>query len=73
MATAPATQDPNDKLDEKQLLRTLVAIKKGDFSVRMPIDQIGIAGKIADTLNEVIELNESMAKEQRRPFQENHS
>jgi HAMP domain-containing protein len=66
MATAPATQEPNDKLDEKQLLRTLVAIKKGDFSVRMPIDQIGIAGKIADTLNEVIELNESMAKELER-------
>ncbi|WP_026099039.1 HAMP domain-containing protein [Kamptonema formosum] len=66
MASAPATQQPTDDLDEKLLLRTLAAVKKGDFSVRMPIDQTGIAGKIADTLNEVIELNERMAKELER-------
>jgi hypothetical protein len=29
----------------------------------MPIDQTGIAGKIADTLNDVIELNQRMAAE----------
>jgi HAMP domain-containing protein/CheY-like chemotaxis protein/signal transduction histidine kinase len=55
-----------DELDAKQLLRTLVAVKKGDFSVRMPIDQTGIAGKIADTLNDIIERNERMAAELER-------
>ena len=65
MPTAPATTD-TDNLDAKQLLRTLVAVKKGDFSVRMPIDQTGMAGKIADTLNDIIEMNERMANELER-------
>src|SRR4028119_1704164 len=55
-----------DELDAKQLLRTLVAVKKGDFSVRMPSDQAGVAGKIADTLNDIIERNERMAAELER-------
>jgi HAMP domain-containing protein/CheY-like chemotaxis protein len=46
-----------ETLDTKQLLSVLVAVKKGDFSVRMPIEQTGIAGKIADALNDIIELN----------------
>ena len=29
----------------------------------MPIDQIGISGKICDTLNEIISMNEKMMKE----------
>ncbi|WP_407640443.1 response regulator [Aliterella atlantica] len=41
-------------------------MKKGDFSVRMPIDKTGIAGKIADTLNDVIDLNWRMAAELER-------
>jgi hypothetical protein len=40
-----------------QLLKTLVAVKKGDFSVRLPIEYTGMAGKIADTLNDVTDLN----------------
>ena len=38
-------------------------MKQGDFSVRMPLDLTGIAGKVADTLNEVIELNQRLASE----------
>jgi hypothetical protein len=52
-----------EKTDSKQLLKVLSALKKGDFSVRMPVDQVGIAGKINDTLNEIIELNENMTAE----------
>ncbi|MBW4548807.1 MAG: HAMP domain-containing protein [Symplocastrum torsivum CPER-KK1] len=55
-----------DELDAKQLLRTLAAVKKGDFSVRMPVEQTGMAGKIADTLNDIIERNERMAAELER-------
>src|ERR1700741_23917 len=46
----------------KQLLDGLLALKKGDFSVRMPSHLIGIDGKIADCFNEVSELNQRMAE-----------
>jgi hypothetical protein len=41
----------------------LTAVKKGDFSSRMPTDQTGIAGKIYDTINEIIEKNETLTSE----------
>ncbi|MEG4034045.1 HAMP domain-containing protein [Microcoleus sp. S36b_A4] len=63
MSTAQITSANSSNGYAKQLLRTLVAVKKGDFSVRMPIDQTGLAGKIADELNDIIELNERMAAE----------
>src|SRR6202162_1169069 len=50
-------------LDANQVLATLIAFKKGDFSVRLPVNQIGLAGKIADVLNDIFELNENMANE----------
>ncbi len=50
-------------LDARQLLVALTALKKGDFSVRLPIEWEGVNGKIADTFNEVIELNDKMARE----------
>ncbi|MEG4327285.1 HAMP domain-containing protein, partial [Microcoleus sp. herbarium5] len=63
MSTAQITSPNSNNGYAKQLLRTLVAVKKGDFSVRMPIDQTGLAGKIADELNDIIELNQKMAAE----------
>src|SRR5580704_13418299 len=51
-----------EELDSKVLLVTLLALKKGDFSARMPSDWTGVAGKIADTLNEIIETKESMTR-----------
>jgi hypothetical protein len=50
-------------LDTGQLLRVLKAVKQGDFSARMPLDRTGIAWKIADALNDVIELNETLCAE----------
>src|SRR3954453_22155998 len=50
-------------LDVKLLLRALMAFKKGDFSARLPTEWTGEAGKIADTLNDIIELHEQTAKE----------
>jgi CheY-like chemotaxis protein len=52
--------DMGEQLDVKLLLATLMALKKGDFSVRMPSDWTGMSGKIADTLNEIIETKEKM-------------
>ena len=51
-----------EELDAKLLLATLMALKKGDFSVRMPSDWTGVSGKIADTLNEIIETKEKMVR-----------
>src|SRR5687767_6467424 len=56
----------NDTIDAKVLLNTLVAVKKGDFSARLPAEWTGIGGRISDALNDVIELNEKMAHELER-------
>jgi HAMP domain-containing protein/CheY-like chemotaxis protein/signal transduction histidine kinase len=48
---------------ERLLLRTLTSVRKGDFTARMPVEFTGTAGKIADTLNDIIEQNERMAEE----------
>ena len=51
------------EMDSKTLLTALTAFRKGDFSVRLPMEWTGIAGKVADAFNEVVALNERMAKE----------
>ena len=38
--------DLGEQLDLKTLLATLMALKKGDFSARMPSDWTGMSGKI---------------------------
>src|ERR1700752_4613701 len=45
------------------LLKTLIAFKRGNFSIRMPVDQTGIEGKIADALNDILDLNQKMVSE----------
>jgi len=49
--------------DPSQLLKVLMAFRNGDFSVRMPSDQTGIDGKIADTLNEILDLKSALLAE----------
>jgi len=55
-----------DSLNTALLLKTLMSFKKGDFSVRLPGEWTGEAGKIADTLNDIIELSDKTAKELER-------
>jgi HAMP domain-containing protein/signal transduction histidine kinase/DNA-binding response OmpR family regulator len=63
----PLLEEPVTRgIDLTALLTGLIALKKGDFSVRMPLDWTGVAGKVADTFNEVIELNQQMARELER-------
>ena len=45
------------EVDGKRLLAALMAFKRGDFSARLPDDWTGVAGKIADTFNDVIATN----------------
>jgi HAMP domain-containing protein/signal transduction histidine kinase/CheY-like chemotaxis protein len=55
-----------DGLDNKQLLAALMAFKRGDFTVRLPDDWIGVGGKIADAFNDVIGTNQRMTEELER-------
>jgi signal transduction histidine kinase/HAMP domain-containing protein/CheY-like chemotaxis protein len=50
------------ELDIEQLLETLSALKRGDFSTRMPSNWSGIAGKIADTLNDIIDTSAAISE-----------
>src|SRR5687767_9547010 len=53
----------DNELDSRELLQILNEVKNGNFNVRMPIDKVGINGKICDTLNEIIFLNQKMMQE----------
>jgi HAMP domain-containing protein/signal transduction histidine kinase/CheY-like chemotaxis protein len=59
----------SDALDTDQLLTVLTAMRRGDFSVKMPMSQVGVAGKISDTLNDIIELNRESSREFERVSQ----
>ena len=52
-----------EAIDPRKLLRVLSAYEQGDFSVRMPVDQVGMTGKVYDALNHAIDLNQRMARE----------
>ena len=52
-----------DKLDRRQILVALQALRKGDFSVRLPDQYDGIDGAIAETFNQIVDLNDQVTKE----------
>jgi signal transduction histidine kinase/HAMP domain-containing protein/ActR/RegA family two-component response regulator len=52
-----------DQLDGAVLLSVLSDVKNGDFSARMPPEWTGVAGKIADRLNDIIGANQTLAEE----------
>jgi HAMP domain-containing protein/signal transduction histidine kinase/DNA-binding response OmpR family regulator len=49
-----------------RLLVALLAYKQGDFSIRLPSDWTGVAGKIADGFNEVVAFNQRLTSETAR-------
>ncbi len=49
-----------------ELVQALVAVRDGDFSVRLQADRTGLEGKVADLLNDIIKVNERMAAELER-------
>ncbi|WP_412068754.1 HAMP domain-containing protein [Rubrivirga sp. IMCC43871] len=53
-------------LDAKDLLAVLTAVHKGDFSARLVVEQNGTVGRVADTLNAIISLNEQLTDELER-------
>jgi signal transduction histidine kinase/HAMP domain-containing protein/ActR/RegA family two-component response regulator len=58
-----------DTVDAKTLLSVLAQVKGGDFTARMPLDWIGVAGKVADGLNDVIIANQALEAELSRVSQ----
>ncbi|KRA96242.1 MULTISPECIES: HAMP domain-containing protein [Pseudomonas] len=54
---------PIEAFDMKTLLAALKALRNGDFTTRMPEDWTGMPGKIADTLNEIIDMAADTATE----------
>jgi HAMP domain-containing protein/signal transduction histidine kinase/DNA-binding response OmpR family regulator len=60
-----ALAGPSDA-DLRRLVVGLQAMRDGDFTVRLPGDWTGLGGKIADTFNEIVTTNQSMAQELKR-------
>ena len=48
------------------ILAGLQTMRNGDFSARLPKDWTGLAGKVADTFNEIVAANQQMAQELKR-------
>ncbi len=59
----PAERAAERRVDQRRLLTALTRFRKGDFSVRLPDTWTGEAAKIADSFNDIAELNERMAAE----------
>jgi len=64
--SATRTQKSTTSLDQHDLLAVLRALRKGDFSVRLPSNFSGIDGEIAEAFNDVVDLNERTSKEFQR-------
>ena len=58
-----ANTGPLAAAEARLLLRAMSGLRKGDFSVRLPEDWTGLAGKLADAFNATIELNQRMHRE----------
>src|SRR5271167_323973 len=74
--SAPKTSEKNNghssvdtepvSADLSIILASLQTMRDGDFSVRLPGNWTGLAGKIADTFNDIVTANQQMAKELKR-------
>ncbi len=54
------------ELNVSKLLQALQSVRDGDFSVRLASDKTGLAGKVADTFNEIVSANQRLARELER-------
>src|SRR3984957_1620933 len=44
------------------ILQGLIALRRGQVGTRLPVEWTGLAGKVADAYNDVMEMNERMAE-----------
>jgi signal transduction histidine kinase/CheY-like chemotaxis protein/HAMP domain-containing protein len=52
-----------DTIDTTTLLGFLAKVKSGDFTARMPLEWTGVAGKVADGLNDLVIANQAIGAE----------
>ena len=64
-APSPA-ETARDQFDMDQLLEALQAVRVGDFSVRLPANQSGVAGRVAEAFNDIVGANQRMAQQLER-------
>jgi HAMP domain-containing protein/CheY-like chemotaxis protein/signal transduction histidine kinase len=62
----PSTVPASEQLDQKRLLKVLTEFRRGNFAARMPADRVGMPGRIAEVLNDVIERNARLTRELER-------
>ena len=58
--------DLSTLIDVHELLAALQAMRVGDFSVRLPGDRSGVAGRVADAFNDIVAANARMAQQLER-------
>ena len=58
-----AVPAPVRDLDLTELLGALHAMQAGDFSIRLPGSQTGVAGKICDAFNTIVAANQRIAQQ----------
>jgi HAMP domain-containing protein/CheY-like chemotaxis protein/signal transduction histidine kinase len=65
----PLSQGANGKDADrfaKHLLQALIALRDGNFEVRLPSDLTGVSGKIADAFNDIAAVTDRRARETAR-------
>ncbi len=60
---AASASESGPELNLNQLLDVLRAMQAGNFSVRLPGSQVGVAGKICDAFNTIIAANQRIAQQ----------
>src|SRR6202795_2355360 len=58
-----SAQESGAEVNLNQLLDLLRTMQAGDFSVRLPGSQVGVAGKICDAFNTIVAANQRIALE----------
>src|SRR5512140_2619293 len=56
----------DESLDLSVILASLQSMRDGDFTVRLPGTWVGLAGKVADTFNDIVAANQHMEQELKR-------
>jgi HAMP domain-containing protein/signal transduction histidine kinase/CheY-like chemotaxis protein len=60
---ATLLDQPTNSSEMTALLNALTNLRQGRAGIRLPADWTGVAGKVADAFNDVVEQNERMAEE----------
>ena len=63
MPTLQAKPTTSETLSRREILAALRALRRGDFSVRLPEDRTGLDGQVCEAFNDVAELASSMSSE----------